>query len=1492
MARIINYKYLNKHELEYEITIRTEKPADNVNQLKEQIEKLAHILPDDIKTSPYSLQIDILQAENTLDYIEGKLSPKLDKSNLKRIESFINHLYYRLERISAVSPFIEAYSNVRSRFFLIQKRFDSLISDEFIDRFEETPSLIDNTKSYNVVPTSEDQILSVSQLTTALQNIQISKNNFIKELKVLSYNGKSCPRSFLQKVDEFRISRNITEDMIIKHAFEIFIGDALHWFRFQFNRNPSLSWDLLKIMLIKDFGEHDYDYKLMNTIRNRTQGATENIVVYISIMFGMFNRLSKKIEDEEKLEILLHNIRPCYSLFISLNDVNNIDSLIEVCQKYEHMQERVGNFHEPIDDSYPFASEFAYRSQHSKTYSKDNIFSNYSILNNQNKPFCRRCRVTGHSLKLCTQSRFLICFKCGQKGVKYPNCQKCNPSKSKKLINDLNSSEPKHRNFDVNDWNKWLNTIRNFMHCYNTTSVFYNKEKDYNRPFIKISINNISFSGLLDSGSCITILGNDSFKIIEKLGFKLIKSPTQVMVANKEKTMSLGYFNLPMKFDNKIRIIKAYVFPDIHPSLILGWDFWKEFSLIPYLLNNDSNENSRMFSNCVVDEVPSFGQLSGHQSEIAKDLINRFKNISFEHIGQLGRTSLIYHRIDTGDALPIKQRCYRLSPIKQKALLDEVDKMLKLNVIEKCESPWLSPVLITPKKNGEWRFCVDSRKLNSITRKDAYSLPFISEILDNLKNAKYLSSIDIAKAFWEIPLHPEDRDKTGFYVPGRGTYRFTVMPFGLTNAPATQQRLMDTLFTPEFENKVFCYLDDIIVVSETFEQHISLLFKVYEKLSYAGLTINFEKSQFFRKELKYLGYIVDEKGLRADPNKIDAVLAFPVPSSKKDVRRFLGTCSWFRRFIPNFSTIASPLSKLTSSKHNKFVWNTDADVAFSKLKQCLVSTPILACPDFSLPFSVHCDASNSGVGAMLTQEQNNKEVVIAYMSKSLNKNEQNYSTTERETLAVITALEHWRCYLDNGKQFTVFTDHAALKWFINLSNPSGRLARWSVRLSCFNFILKHKKGKENLVPDLLSRIPNANTIGMVEPISTSLSQLEKYNKLFTDCQSNPEAFPNYKILNGKIYRYIVSRDNYNKDFEWKEIPPPPERLNLIKSNHSGNDNNSHIGIFKTYKKLALRYYWTGMFRDIARFCSTCETCLAYKHTNHSPYGPMGKPKICSRPFQNISLDLMGPLPMTRQRNQFILVITCSFSKYCLIFPIKRATTSNIIQNLENNVFLVHGIPQTIIMDNGSQFQSNEFKLFLEKYKVPFTFYTPHYCPQVNPTERYNRTIITALAQLVGDDHRSWDKYLPKIQFALNSSVNITTNYSPSFLVFGREIIPCGSYYNNINNLEEITFLPRDIYANNLGLLTNIFEKVQVALNVAHNKNAKHYNTRHNIKEFNIGDIVWRKNYVNSNAGTYFSAKLAPKYIKSTVVEKLSPLVLVLQDANGSRGRWHVKDIKY
>jgi hypothetical protein len=1002
----------------------------------------------------------------------------------------------------------------------------------------------------------------------------------------------------------------------------------------------------------------------------------------------------------------------------------------------------------------------------------------------------------------------------------------------------------------------------------------------------------LKITGLLDSGSGVTIIGNNAHTYLAERGlFMHNDNSMTVRAAGGHSLQSIGIILLPVKFDNQFHVIKSFVIPSVSSNLILGVDFWRDFGICRRYLSSLEFTNVEIAPKSEESgkHLHGYDNLDDTKRRLADNIIEQFKDISYERKG-LGETKMITHNIDTGDAQPIRQRYYRMSPEKQRILVDQVDEMLSLDVIEPCESAWSSPVLLVTKKNGQPRFCLDSRKLNSFTKRDAYSLPYVSEILDNLRDARYLSSIDLSKAFWQIPIAERDRDKTAFYIPGRGTLRFKRTAFGLTNAPATQQRLVDLLFR-DFELQVFCFLDDIIIVTQDFDSHVSLLLRVLDKLKSANLTVNLEKCKFFRDQLNYLGYVVDKDGLRTDPEKVVAILNYPTPSCRKDLKRFLGTATWYRRFVPNFSTVAGPLNKLTSSKKGAppFKWSTEADSAFQNLKEALISAPVLSCPNYNLPFEVHTDASNYGVGGMLTQIVDGKEHPIAYMSRSLSPTERNYSITERETLAVITAIEHWRCYLENGKRFTVYTDHSALKWFLSLNNPTGRLARWGVRLSVFDFEIKHRRGVDNVIPDALSRaVP-------VSAISTSNAHKNSndtwYKNIYNGVLNSPQNYPNFLIRNDSLYRLTKNRHDLSLEFLWKEVVPMELRDRVITENHS-DPTAGHLGVFKTYRRLALRYYWPGMHSDVVKYVGSCTKCLEYKQQNHKTLGEMGRPKQCSRPFQMLSVDLVGPLPVSRAQNSYILVVTCCFSKFCLIFPIRRPTADTVVKILENQVFLVHGVPQTVFMDNGTQFISSTTDNFFKKYSVPNVFFTPKYTPQINTVERYNRTIITCISTFVENDHRTWDTFIPKVQFAINSSVNEATGYTPSFLVYGRELVSCGTHYVDNDLGSEIFFLPRDVYAENLGGLSNIFDEVQKQLWHAHVKNTSYYNLRRKPAEFNVGDLVMKRTYVISDKDKYFSKKLAPKFIKCKIIDKRSPLVYVLENMQGKNiGTWHIKDLK-
>lgn len=1008
-----------------------------------------------------------------------------------------------------------------------------------------------------------------------------------------------------------------------------------------------------------------------------------------------------------------------------------------------------------------------------------------------------------------------------------------------------------------------------------------------NRPFVSVYIINNTFSALLDSGATVSCLGGDSFKQFLDLGIELTKVDFNVTTADGSSQSVLGTLTLPVTYNTITREVVFYVIPSLSPNFILGVNFWKQFRIAPELFP-DVHEHDLSGQINELRAIRPASSLSVSESRALSKIISKFDSISYEKKG-LGLTHLVKHKIVTTGP-PIKQRYYPLSPARQRQLDAEVDEMLSLGVIRPSRSPWSSPVIIVQKKDGTGRFCLDSRKLNNVTIRDSYPLPHIARILDNLGGARYVSSIDLSKAFWQVPLDEDSCEKTAFVVPGRGLFEFTRMPFGLKNAPSELQRLADALFGPEFDDNAFCYLDDLILISEDFDSHIKLLNKVFERLRDAGLTINQKKSEFCRSELKYLGYIVDSQGLRTDPVKIVSIKDFPIPKNAKGIRAFLGLSGYFRRFIKGFSSIAAPLTKLTGSKNgvSNFKWTPEAEKAFNDLKQALISAPVLSCPNFSEPFAIHCDASSVGVGGVLIQNIDGAEHPIAYYSRCLNKHERNYGITERELLAVLDSVTHFRPYIE-GAHFTVVTDHSSLKWLGSLSNPSGRLARWSSRLSQFSFDVVHRKGTQHIVPDVLSRMDVALVSG-----SDLVDTTDKwFLNVWKGCQEFPQRFQNFQIRDNELFRHMKTKLALCEDTAWKKVVPHELRQKILSNEHESS-RACHPGVFKTYKRIQLRYYWPKLYKDVKQFVNNCMVCKAHKICTAAPNGVSSNPKKVTRPMQMLSLDLVGPLP--RSYSGFTTILSCVdvFSKYTWLFPLRKGTARSIIKNLEENIFLVHGVPRTIVCDNGRQFVSKEFKDLLHNYNIPPPFYNSYYTPQNNVVERYNQTLGTALSILAESDHRNWSKFLPQIQSAMNNSVNCATNYTPYFLMHGREQILDGDLHripiDNGDTHSERGTLP-STYAQRLQSLANVYEQVSAALLKAYQTGANRYNLRRRNVTYQVGDVVWRRNFVQSNALNYFSQKLSPRFVQNVVVKKKSDLVYTLADLKGKiSGDFHIKDI--
>lgn len=1009
------------------------------------------------------------------------------------------------------------------------------------------------------------------------------------------------------------------------------------------------------------------------------------------------------------------------------------------------------------------------------------------------------------------------------------------------------------------------------------------------RPYLEINILGKSMLGLLDSGASRTVVGRKGYSVIQELGLVINREKSSgCTVANGNRCQSIGTVELPITLRGQFRLLEAFVVPELPHLLILGADFWRIMGIVPDLRHNEWHFSNEPVVVNEVEHVKGQTLLTSMEQDRLQAVIDRNINLMGN---KLGCTDKAEHVIVTNSP-PIKQRYYRVSPIVSQQINKELDEMLEQGIVEPSKSPWSSPILLVKKKDGNYRFCVDYRKLNSVTVRDSYPLPLVADTLDKLRDAKYLSSLDVKSAYWQVPMAETSKEYTAFTVPNRGLFQFKRMPFGLHNAPATWQRLIDNVLGHDLEPHVFVYLDDVVIVSQTFEQHLSILEEVFRRLREAKITVSSDKCQICRAQMKYLGYVVDRNGLHVDPDKVKAMLDLPTPSSVGEVRRVVGTFSWYRRFVPDFSSIIAPITALLR-KNIKFVWTEECNKSFRHLKECLVSAPILSCPDYTKPFVVQTDASGYGIAAVLTQPNPDGDKVIAYLSRSLTKQERNFSVTQRECLAVLWAVEKLRPYLE-GVEFTVVTDHYSLLWLQSLKDPTGRLARWAVRLQQYSFKVIHRKGKDHVVPDTLSRsVPVIDVVDGGENLIENQSSDDKwYQSMMDKVHESPLKYSNWRVSDNKLWKYVEPLYPSISEVEdsWKMVVPKQARPNIMVAAHNP-PTSGHTGVYKTFSRIAEKYYWPKMRADVAKYVRHCKICASYKVSQEQPTDKMVSHIKPNRPWEIISTDLMGPFPRSKHGNTSILVVTDYHSKFSLFFPLRKASAESVARKIESEIFLLFGVPRIVMCDNGPQYRSKEFRKLAAEYQVNIKF-NANYHPRANPTERTNRTLKTMLAIYVSDNHRCWDENLSKIACAIRTSTHEVTKLTPYFINFGRNMVLSGSDYFTKGILDIEGGVQTSALSRNESF-RQMFADVQKRLKAAAEKSCDKYNLRRRHVEYLPNQLVWKRNFVLSDAVKYFSQKLAPKFVGPFLIKKrLSPWTYELADADGnSKGVWHTKDLK-
>ena len=887
---------------------------------------------------------------------------------------------------------------------------------------------------------------------------------------------------------------------------------------------------------------------------------------------------------------------------------------------------------------------------------------------------------------------------------------------------------------------------------------------------------------------------------------------------------------------------------------------------------------------------------------LSEEEIHKVKSLLLEHEGifstgdtDIGHCSFVKHHINLTDDIPFKQRHRRIPPAMIDEIRSHLEQLAATGVIRPSHSPWASNVVLVRKHDGSLRMCVDYRQLNKRTIKDSYALPRIEEILETLSGSKYFTVLDMKSGYHQIEVLEEHKSRTAFTVGPLGFWEFNRLPFGLSNAPATYQRLME-MCLGDYNMKICAiYLDDLIIFSSTLEEHLDRLDKVLTRLRECNLKLNPKKCKFMQRKVKYVGHICSEHGVEADPEKIEKVVSWPRPKNAEEVRQFTSFAGYYRRFVKDFSKIAKPLTDLHPSTSNKkvkkgnrckpFQWGDEEQNAFDALKQALSTPPILGYADCQLPFEVHTDASQKGLGAVLYQNQGGKQRVISYASRGLKRSEKNYPASKLEFLALKWAVtEKFNDYL-YGTKFTVYTDNNPLTYALSKAKLDATGHRWLSALANYDFSIIYRPGRTNIDADILSRYPGLAERQEIDdcsvkimcgsifgtPFDTSVMSVDILEA--TEFPSQPMAqvdqreirkqqindpclgywvrllrdrkmpnksdirtradltmfkqFNSLKLIRGMLYREVLI-DSQKRT----QLVLPSS---FVESVLTGLHNDmGHPCKDRTMSLLRERFFWPGMFSDTESWIANCERCIRRKSKTN-----VRAPLVnitTTYPLELVCLDYLTLEP-SKGNISNILVITDHFTRFAVAIPTKNQTAKTTADVLYNEFIVRYGVMARLHSDQGANFESSIIQELCKIMGIEKSRTTPYHAAGNGMTERFNRTLISMLGTLEVEQKKDWKKYVAPLVHAYNCIKHESTGFSPYLLLFGREPkLPIDVAFGidkDVPNSQSYSEYVTDLQ----NRIKESFEVVNRNANKAREKQKAYYDLKARAAKLELGDRV-------------------------------------------------------
>ena len=1022
------------------------------------------------------------------------------------------------------------------------------------------------------------------------------------------------------------------------------------------------------------------------------------------------------------------------------------DQIIDKCKSTELRRKLLGKGQElTLADTQKIARSLELSQTQAKQIEGD-VGASVNAIKEDNKPE-RNGRSDQKSLK---------CYRCGQSGhfardkhcpARSKTCTKCHMTGHfASVCRTKSKQEHKKTNTQKQGGRGKVNCVEDGEDDEYAFTVGLGKSSDRSgSEMVDLQVGGVILNGvLIDSGSSCNIIDQKTWEELKQKGVKCKSEKTNQKLypyGTSEPLDTLG------KFEASVNLA--------------GKDATAEFIVI-------CNEGRPIMGRKTAMELDALRLGPQVNAVSTPDLVDKYK-ACFEGVGKLTDYQVKIHV--NNEVNPVAQHPRRVSFSLREKVESKLHELEQMDIIEKVKgpTPWVSPIVVVPKPSGEIRLCVDMRRANEAIVRERHPIPTVDEVLQDMTQSSVFSKLDLKWGYHQLELSEESRDITTFSTHA-GLYRYKRLMFGVTSAPEIYQHaIQQALYGCEGVRNIS---DDIILHGKDDQQHDERLEKLLQRLQQRGLTLNGEKCKFKMPQLEFMGYLLSTRGIGPTESKVEAVVNAREPESVAEVRSFMGLVNFSAKFIPNLATVSEPLRQLTR-KGVTFKWGEKQQEAFKALKETLASAETLAYYDKDAKTRVIADASPVGLGAVLVQEQNGNWRPVYYASRSLTAVERRYSQTEREALALVWACERFHVYL-YGKHFELETDHKPLEViYSSKSQPSARIERWVLRLQPYEFTVMYRPGPQNIA-DALSRLtqeisnesknvaeeyiryvaenaaPRAIPIQEIEEASAEDEEIAMLRKCV---QTNDWTVgePAFKAVRNEltVLGKLVLR-------ETRLVIPMKLRKQVLDLAHEG-----HQGIVKTKQRLRTKVWWPGIDRQAEQRCRTCHGCqLVGKPL---PPEPLKRTEMPTQPWQDLAVDLLGPLPT----GEYLLVVVDYFSRFFEVSVTKSVTSGKMISCLEV-MFATHGLPLSIKTDNGPQFVSEEFEVYLKDNNIEHRTSTPLW-PQANgEVERQNRSLLKAM-RVAHSEGRDWRKELQKFLLGYRSTPHTTTGVSPAKLLFGREI---------------------------------------------------------------------------------------------------------------------------